>query len=277
MDYRKKLRLAVAASFVVMLVVNALAMTTVLGGQTTAEVSDKFPTLFTPAGFTFSIWSIIYTLLLAYTVYQLGLVRVRKPLVKPAVLDDITPLVIANFWLNIAWLFTWQYQLLTLSVVLMVGLLVSLIMITQRLSRLEVTPRERLFVTLPFSIYFGWITVATVANISTWLVSLHWDGFGIAPQVWTVAVLFVATVIGLATALRNRDCAYLAVFVWALFGILLKHLSVSGWNNQYPDIVLNVIVFGLACAAVTGYLFAQQYERLFPKQKSFWQRLVGKS
>ena len=87
---------------------------------------------------------------------------------------------------------------------------------------------------LPFSVYFGWITVATVANITVWLVSIEWSGLGLPDQIWAVLIIAVAAAIGTVTMLRNRDLAYGLVLVWAFVGILIKHTSQTGFGGQYP-------------------------------------------
>lgn len=230
-------------ALVAMLVVNGLAgSSTVIGGVNTAEVSDSFPNLFAPAGVTFAIWGVIYALLLVHVAWLFGLWRKQssKAVVKAA--NEVLPLFALSSALNFAWIFAWQYKVLWLSVILMLGLLVTLIKIARRLSREEYSWRESLAVRVPFSVYFGWITVATIANITTWLVSLNWDGAGLSQGTWMVAVLLIGAVIGITTAVRNYDWAYLAVFVWAYAGILLKHLSPEGFNGMYPSTIVTLTI-----------------------------------
>lgn len=124
----------------------------------------------------------------------------------------------------------------------MVVILVCLIIINQSIKKENLSFREKFFIKFPFSIYFGWITVATIANITTLLVSLSWDGFGISEPIWTVIIISVGSIIGIATVLRNRDIAYGLVLVWAYAGILIKHTSPSGFANQYIGIITTVII-----------------------------------
>ena len=238
----KRWRLYATGAFVAMLVVNGLAGgTTLLGGVDTAAVSDSFPNLFAPAGVTFAIWGVIYSLLLVHLMWQFGLPG-RQTKASVAATNDILPLFTASSVLNFAWIFAWQYQVLWLSVILMLGLLTTLIMIVRRLSAERYSRREWLFVRAPFSVYFGWITVATIANITTWLVSINWDGAGYSDGTWMVAVLLVGAIIGIATAVRNYDWVYLAVFIWAYAGILLKHLSPDAFNGSYPSTIVTITI-----------------------------------
>jgi hypothetical protein len=238
----RALRWAVLGTFLVMVLVNGLANFLPIGGNTTAQVSDAYPNLFAPMGFTFSLWGVIYTLLGAYALRQLGLFSKKKPITKEVLFDRIAPYVIASSVLNTLWIFAWHYRLFALSVLLIIGLLICLVQIVNRLRTVKLNARDIWLVRAPFSVYFGWITVATIANITTWLVSTGWDGWGLRPGVWMVAVLLVGTVIGVTATARNRDWLYGAVIVWAFAGILAKHLSSGYWNGQYPSVLATLYI-----------------------------------
>ncbi|MBP7775155.1 MAG: tryptophan-rich sensory protein [Candidatus Saccharimonas sp.] len=238
-----KWRWGALAAFGAAMVLNGLAgSTTVLGGVNTAQVSDSYPNLFAPSGVTFAIWGVIYTLLAVFIAYVFGFGRSKKSDLTTKQLTEVTKLFTINIVINSVWILAWQYKVLWLSVLLMVGILVTLIQIVNILRTVELRGSEYVQMRLPFSIYFGWITVATVANVTTWLVSTGWDGWGIRSGAWMVAILLVAGVIGLVTALRNHDAAYLAVFVWAFAGILLKHLSPSGFDGAYPSTIITLTI-----------------------------------
>lgn len=228
-------------AFVLTVIVNSLAgSTTIIGGKTTASVSDANPTLITPAGYTFAIWSVIYVLLGAFVIYQaLPEQRARQ------FQERIGWLFVASSALNILWLFAWQYEVLTTSVALMILLLASLILIYLRLNigRTKVRMGERLAVHLPFSVYLGWITIATIANIAATLVSLNWDGFGIDPETWALLIIVVATVIASLVAFTRRDIAYELVIVWAYVGIAAN-------QGSHPTIVALLYACALVVAAV---------------------------
>lgn len=238
-----KWRWGLLAAFAGAMVLNGLAGgTKVLGGMTTAEVSDSFPNLFAPAGVTFAIWGVIYLLLVGFIAYVFGFGRSKKSALPEKTLAKVTRLLTINLLINAVWILAWQYKVIWLSVLLMIGILVTLIQMVNALRDVKLGVKEYVLAKLPFSVYFGWITVATVANITVWLVSLGWDGAGISKGTWMVAVLLVAAVISLVAALRNRDAAYLAVVVWAYAGILLKHLSPSGFDGHYPSTIVALSV-----------------------------------
>ena len=207
-------------AFIATVIVNSLAgSTTLIGGQLTAQVSDENLTLITPAGYVFSIWGIIYILLGIFTVYQ-ALPRNKGQ----AFQKQISFFFILSSLANIAWLFAWQYEQLPISVGLMLLILASLIAIYVRLGigKTKTSLWEKLAVHLPFSVYLGWITIATIANISATLVNAGWDGFGIDATTWALIVIAVAVLITLLSLALRKDIAYALVIVWALVGIAAK-------------------------------------------------------
>ncbi len=229
------LKIFTVAAYVTMVAVNYLAVLLPLGGRGTGQISDNYPNLFAPAGYAFSIWGLIYTLLGIYVVYQLW----QK---KNSLFTRINSLFIINALLNVAWIFAWHYDLIWLSVILMAGLLVTLIKIADILRLSKLNKKEKWLVQLPFSIYFGWITVASIANVTVFLVSIGWNGFGLSPEIWTVLILLVGTLIGVLRMLRDRFIAYGLVFVWAYSAILAKHMSTSAFNGLYPIIIWAVVL-----------------------------------
>jgi hypothetical protein len=242
-------------AFVVTLVVNGLANALPLNGQTTAMISDSFPVRFVPAGYVFAIWGVIYLALTAFVVYQALPGQRANPLLR-----RVGWLFALSCALNSAWIFLWHWELFPLTLLVMAGLLVTLIAIYLRLDigRAAVTLRDRLLVHLPFSIYLGWITVATIANATDLLYWLGWNGAPLAPEVWAALLLLVATGITLAVLWTRRDVAYAAVIVWAFVGILVKQ----------ADAPLVAYTAGLTAAliAVVGLalLFLPRSARLVP-------------
>jgi len=210
------LRWANIVAFITTLIVNGLSNTTLIGGKTTAEVSNSYPTLITPAGYVFAIWGIIYILLGVFLVYQALPSQKDKPFQK-----QVSVLFILTSVFNIVWLFFWQNELLPISVAVIFAFLASLIAIYLRLNigKSNVGLKEKLCVHVPFSVYLGWVTIATIANISVTLVSVKWDGFGLSLQTWAILVLSVALILDLAVVATRKDIAYSFVFIWALVGI----------------------------------------------------------
>jgi benzodiazapine receptor len=214
------LRYANILFFVLTVVVNSLAgSTTIIGGRNTAQVSDANLTLITPAGYVFSIWGIIYILLGVFVVYQALPSQQGKDYQ-----NRIGWLFVLSSLVNIVWLFLWQFEYLSLSIVLMFLLLATLILIYLRLGvgKSKVTLGERLAVHLPFSVYLGWITVASIANVAATLVSFNWDGFGFSPETWATVVIAVALIITVLMLVTRKDVAYSLVIIWALVGIGVK-------------------------------------------------------
>ena len=209
--------------FLVTVAVNALAgSTALLNGKTSGEISDLYPTLVTPAGYTFSIWGLIYTLLLVFIVYQV-LPRNREQ----SFLGQVSFLFALSGLFNALWLFLWHYEIMAFSVILMFALLATLIAIYLRLDvgRASVPLREKVCVHMPFSVYLGWITVASIANVAVALTAVGWDGAGIEPVTWAMLVIAVAVLITLIVIATRKDAAYSLVIAWALAGIMAKQIE----------------------------------------------------
>jgi hypothetical protein len=231
-------------SFIFTVIVNSLAgSTTIIGGKNTAQISDSNPTLITPAGYVFSIWGVIYILLGIFVVFQALPSEKGKDYQK-----RIGFFFILSSLANIVWLFLWQNELLGFSVVLMFLLLASLVTIYIRLEigKSLVSLRERLTVHLPFSVYLGWITIASIANVATTLVSVNWNGFGIAPETWATLIIISALLIALLVIATRKDLAYGLVIIWALVGIAVKQ---SGHQNIVMIAEISAIIVAIAEAA----------------------------
>lgn len=201
------------------LTVNTLANVLPINGMNTKQVSDLYPSLFTPAGITFSIWSVIYVLLIGFVI----LMWARK---QDAFIASVVPWFVATCVFNMSWILAWHYLLPAVSVAIMLALLFSLSQIFILLQTHRAADmKEKIFVVLPFTLYFGWICVATIANVSALLVSVKWDGGFLSPEMWTVVMMCVAATLSTFVALRFRATAFVVVVLWALLGIYLR------WNT----------------------------------------------
>lgn len=218
MDRDLQRQLINLGAYVVTVVINGLAVALPLNGLTTAEISDRFPVLVTPANYVFSIWSVIYLLLAAFSVWQ-ALPWNRTD----AALRSIGYLPALAGALNALWVVLWHFEVFVLTVPVMLALLVTLIGIHQKLRgvRAEGGP-ARWLVGLPFSVYLGWITVATIANISQMLYWAGYRGEPLGEELWTVIVLATGVAIAALMLLREQDWAYALVIIWAYFGIAAK-------------------------------------------------------
>jgi hypothetical protein len=191
----------------------------------------------------FSIWGIIYVLLGIFVVFQ------ALPSQKG---EDFQKRIGWFFALssiaNIVWLFLWQFEYLSLSLILMFLLLASLISIYLRIGigKSKTTMREKLAVHVPFSVYLGWITIATIANVAVTLVSTSWNGFGISAETWATLVVIVAAAITVLVLATRKDVAYALVAIWALVGISVKQ---SGNQTIVMLTEISAIVVAIALAA----------------------------
>ncbi|QQR64547.1 tryptophan-rich sensory protein [Candidatus Kaiserbacteria bacterium] len=225
-------------AYACMVVMNFLANGLPLNNRSTGDISDAYPNIFAPAGPAFSIWGLIYLLLGAYIIYQF----VKKDKKTEDLFTKINPLFIATSLANISWIFAWHYDFIGLSVFIMATLLFLLIKIADILRAEHFTTPEKLFIWAPFSIYFGWITVASIANITVFLVSIGWNGFGIADFIWTSIILLVGALIGVLRMNKDKNVAYGIVLVWAYAWILFKHVSAGGFDGQYPSVIATAIL-----------------------------------
>jgi len=234
------LRWANVVAFLITILVNALANTSVLNGKTTGEISDLYPTLVTPAGYVFAIWGLIYILLLVFVVFQALPSQKEKAFQK-----EVGVLFVFSSVFNVVWLFLWQYGHITLSVLPMFALLATLIMTYLRLNigKSNVSLKEKLSVHLPFSVYMGWITVASIADVAAALVSMNWDGLGLSDVTWAMVVIVVALAITLLVAFTRRDIAYSLVIIWALVGIAVKQ---SGNQSIVTTTEISAIIIVIA-------------------------------
>lgn len=236
-------------SLLAMLTMNFLANFLPLNNITTGEISDAYPNLFAPAGFTFAIWGVIYLLLILYASYALKHT------------SDFIPRINGSFSLssfaNALWIIAWHYQIMWLSLLLMLIILGCLIDIALKIKQTTLTPSEKFFVKIPFDVYFGWITVATIANVTVLLVAYDFSGFGISEGLWTSAVLLVGLLIGIATSLKIKGYAYNAVLIWAYWGILSKHLSETGFNKTHTE----VIIIASICLVIFCLNFIALYKK----------------
>jgi hypothetical protein len=238
--------------FLVHLVPSQLTQFKLINDQTIGDVSDKYPTLFTPAGITFSIWGVIYLALTAFCIYHL--IKAYRENAQHEANQDINSLGYLFILNNIAtgaWTLAWVYEQLLLSVILMLVQLITLIAINLRLNIYNPTrsAAAKWFTQFPLSIYFGWICIATVANISSVLVGLQWNGLGLDPAYWAIIMIVAATLITLFLILNRRNPFIGLVTIWALYGIILKHQQLA--LPQSSDIITTAWVgLGLLAVAV---------------------------
>lgn len=225
-----KFKLLNTLGLVMVLITNYLANALPINGYNTGELSDFYPNLFVPAGITFSIWGIIYLLLIGFIIIQ----WFSK---SSSAINKIGFLFFINCLLNSSWILSWHYRLEELSVLVMFSLLANLIMIYSKTQSLQLASKiESFFTKIPFNIYFGWICVATIANVTALLV--HLDFSPAYPEYWTAALILITQVLVWLINKKSVNLAYSFTIIWAISGIVLKQSQLDG-----PHIII-----------VTGYL-----------------------
>jgi hypothetical protein len=212
------LRFTPLLAIIAVLGVNAAANLVPINDMTTGQLSAMYPTGFTPSGWVFRIWSLIYLGLLAFAIMAIwGPPAIRQRAAA------IAPLFLVNSAGNIGWIFAWHYEQLGLSLALMGLILATLVAITARLRRM---PRRGaaavLLVDAPFSLYFGWITTASLANLGNWFYDLQAWPFGLAMDEWALVTVVAASAVYVWMTTVTRDLVYGAVFVWVAAGIYLR-------------------------------------------------------
>jgi translocator protein len=222
---------------ILVVTVNALANALPINGQTTGEVSNKLEVLFTPAGYVFGIWGLIYFLLFIWSFMQFPASRRNLPIYRKAV-----PLYVLSSVLNISWILLWHYEYFLFTMLVMLGLLLTLIALYRTIKH----EHPSFWEIAPFSVYLGWISVATIANISYYLKYIGWDGFGLSDETWTFLMLLVAAILAVAFFRKNEDPIYPLVFIWAFIGIGVKnaagHPAVSYVSYSLAAVILIIIM-----------------------------------
>lgn len=240
-------------ALLLVLVVNYLAVSLPINGQTPAEVSAKYPNLFVPAGFTFSIWGIIYLLHFLHAAYSTYILMhpVRSENAVGILTKKLNPL----FWLaclfNCGWLMAWHYNYAGLSVFVMGGLFMVLLQAFRIISKTEKTLNlgyfEHVSLETPFIIYFSWINVAILANLSAWLVSTGWPTNEMWNWLSSCIMITWATGVGVWLSLSWQRPAFTAVIAWALIGIYANHAE----TNQY---VGNFALAGIVLCGISAVI-----------------------
>ncbi|MFY8036766.1 MAG: hypothetical protein ACOVMQ_06345 [Cyclobacteriaceae bacterium] len=241
MNARKTLLFGNIVALIVVLTVNALANILPINGMNTGQISDMYPSLFTPAGFTFSIWSVLYLL-------QIGFVIAQFSIKDSPYFKELSLWYLVSCLANASWILVWHYLLTSASLVVMFVLLFSLTRIFLLLQSQSFEKKtEWFFVKLTFVFYLSWICVATIANASALLISLNWHGGFLSEEIWTVVLLLIATALGLVIAFRFHEPAFLLVLMWAFFGIYMRWVETEHdfiASTARMGVVLMALVFG---------------------------------
>jgi translocator protein len=216
----KTLRWLNLVAFVLVIAMNWASSNLQINGNTVASVSDGIPSLFTPAGYVFAIWGIIYLALGAFVIYG-----VSKKQADNQLIDRIGPWFVINSLLNMVWLVSWLMEWWLVSLVIIALMLVTLVIVYLRLNafREDVSGKDFWFVLFPFSIYLAWISVATIANTSIIFVANGITSLGVSGTFWTVVMIVVATLVSNLMIILRRDWFFPLVVIWAVIGIAVAN------------------------------------------------------
>lgn len=254
MDEKLKKKVGLNGLFLALtLVVNALGVFGFINGTTQSDVSNEYFTLITPSSTTFSIWSVIYGLLIASLVVMY-LKRDEKYYER--VINKITPYFIISCILNMAWIVLFSFVLVELSTLFIFGYAIVLALICQQLMRLH--EKNRWLLPLTFGLYTGWLMIATVVNVASSLVKMEWNGFGLSDDIWALIILIVAAALVIGVSLVVKNAALPLSVAWAYFGIYQSLL-----NEHTGDYSLLGIVAIGGLVVLIGYAGIQFYKNQY--------------
>ncbi|KEY19673.1 hypothetical protein [Kaistella antarctica] len=224
---KKKLQIANGIALVFTIIFNYLSNTGIFNGKTIANVSSQYQNLFTPAGYAFSIWGLIYLLLIGFVFYT------GRNLFKPsqneadAFLEKIGWWFVVSCIANCAWILTWLYGFTGLSVIVLLVAFISLLMIVLEALKYNASSAQKWFINFPFQIYAGWVSVALIAAAAAWLTKIGWNGLGISEITWTIILMIIASIIHLFMTWKKNAPVFAFVAVWALVAIAVANKEVS--------------------------------------------------
>ncbi|MBI9014356.1 MAG: tryptophan-rich sensory protein [Clostridiales bacterium] len=236
--YKKMMRHMTLITYLIMIFINGLSIILPINNIGIDEISELYDNLFIPAGFTFSIWGLIYILLGVYIVFQYKNMNSKNE----SIITSVNKRFILTSIANVLWILCWHYDKILLSFFLMIIILMCLGSVIISLNREHVSKRENWFITLPFSVYFGWITVATITNATALFISIGVEGFSPIAPVITILIIIIGLIIGLITTYKFKLMGYGIVIIWAYLGILIRHISKMGFNALYPEVIVATVV-----------------------------------
>lgn len=245
---------------VVTLVINTLGAIGLINGMTQKEISDAYLTLITPGPTTFSIWSVIYTLLF---VSMIALIVKKDDTYYQNAIDHISKLFMISCVLNIAWIVTFSFDLVEISVLFILAFVITLALIGSKL--LQINERGRWLLPVSFGLYGGWLFIATVVNTAAALVKLEWSGFGIAQETWGIIMLIVAIALLLVVLAKTPNAIFPLPIAWAYFGINQFLKSPLGFNGQYATLEMVSLVGMIVLIVIAAVLFIRNRYSVLPQ------------
>ena len=233
---------------IITLAINTLGAVGLINGLTQKQISDRYVTLITPGPSTFSIWGVIYTLLLISMI--LMIVKKNDPYFQKAI-DTISTLFRISCVLNIVWIVLFSFVLVEISALFILGFAVVLTLIGIKL--LEIREGKRWLLPLSFGLYSGWLFIATVVNISAALVKLEWNGFGLSQETWGSIMLIISIILLVGVLLKIRNAVFPLPVAWAYFGIYQFLQSPAGFKGEFTTLQI-VSLIGMAVLVLVSVI-----------------------
>lgn len=238
-------------SVVFVIGINYISQTLRFNNTTVGELSSKYDNLFTPASYAFAIWLLIFSGLIAYSIYQ-----IRNAFFKPEKADHVLQ---TGYWFFIAnlltgcWVIVFTYEYFGLSVLIMLGIVFSLskVVINTKMERWDAPLGIIAFVWWPICLFLGWISVATIANFSIYLTKINWGGFGLDEITWTIIMVIVAVLLNLFMIVKRNMREFALVGAWALIAIYVRH---SGAYTSIAYTALTGATILVLATSVHGFL-----------------------
>ena len=245
--------------FVVTLAVNTLGAIGVINGLSQKQISDRYITLITPSSTTFSIWSVIYTLLLISVIVMIAK---KKDAYYDRAVDQISGLFRISCLLNIVWIVSFSYVLVELSLLFILGFVITLALICQKL--LKIQDKKRWLLPLTFGLYTGWLMIATVVNAAAALVKLKWNGFGLTNEVWGIIILAIAVVLVIFVLFKTRNASLPLPVAWAYFGIYQYLKAPEGFKGEFGQLQIVALIGAAILVVAAAFLFYRNRFSLLP-------------
>jgi hypothetical protein len=252
MNNLKTLKTANLFAFVGMVYINYLSNALPINGNTPGELSDKYVNYFVPAGITFAIWGVIYGWLLAFLVFQIASFFTKSLAEKiDPIVEKIGWLFVISCIINVSWLLAWHYELVLISVLIMITFLILLILLFLKIGvgKSKTNSLEKWICHAPFSIYLGWISIATIANFTALLVHNQWNGFGVEEANWAKIMIIIGMLVSIFVLFTRNAIFFGFVVIWAFYGIHVKRTQIGDELSLSID---KLVLFSLGIIAITA-------------------------
>ncbi|MDK2942618.1 MAG: translocator protein [Acetobacterium sp.] len=242
------------------LIINSLGAFGFFNGLTQKDVSDQYATLITPAPFTFSIWSVIYILLIAAAVVTI--IKSKEPYYEKTI-DGISYLFWFSSILNMLWIICFSFTFIGLSVIVILAFSITLSLILKEITKIQTG--NHWLIPAAFGMYTGWLLIASVVNTAAWLVKIQWQGFGILPEYWGIIMIMVAVALTVVVTLTTTNALVPIPVAWGYFGIYQSLMAMNGGQGTHQFLAISTLV-GMVCLVVmAGIQFYSNRYRVMPE------------